>query len=50
MKRKGMDSTLTLLVTIAIGLLTVAIILGLVMSNSTNLENFALKGVKLDLF
>jgi hypothetical protein len=49
-ERKGMDSTLALIIAIVVGLLVVVVIVGILNSNTGNLENFALNNIDINLW
>lgn len=50
MKRKGMDSTLALIIAIVVGLLVVVVIASLLNSNAGGLEDFALNNINVDFW
>lgn len=47
---KGMDSTLSLLVAIVVGLMVVVVLIAIFGSNTGSLENFALEGVDVNFW
>lgn len=48
--RKGMDSTLALIIAIVVGLLVVVVIVSLVNSNASDLQNFALNNIDVNFW